>query len=98
MVTETIPFDASRYLDRRGAQAELLNDALISGSAAYIANALRVIARARGAEQVAQDAGMTVQALEASLKKGAELPLDTLMQLVKVLGLELRAESAPEVS
>ena len=94
MVTETIPFDASRYLERRDAQAELLNDALMSGSAAYITNALGVIARARGAEQVADDAGMTMQALEAALKPGVDLSLGTLMQLVKVLGLELGAKSA----
>ncbi|MBF0334552.1 MAG: hypothetical protein HQL38_12855 [Alphaproteobacteria bacterium] len=45
---ETEPFDASRYLTTSEARAELLGDALASGNAAYVAQALGVIARVHG--------------------------------------------------
>jgi DNA-binding phage protein len=43
---ETEAFHAARYLITPESQTELLNDALASGSAAYVAEALQVIARA----------------------------------------------------
>jgi probable addiction module antidote protein len=45
---QTEPFDAARCLASEEAQAELLNDAFDSGSADYVAQAVGVIARARG--------------------------------------------------
>lgn len=45
-MVKTEPFDAARYLDTEEAQAELLNDALASGNAAYIAQALGVMLHA----------------------------------------------------
>ncbi len=47
MTTETIPFDAARYLSSPEDQAELLCDALVDGNANYIAAALNTILRAR---------------------------------------------------
>ena len=52
MPTKTIPFDAARYLSSPESQAELLSDALETGDAGYIANALGVIARARGMTEI----------------------------------------------
>jgi DNA-binding phage protein len=37
---KTEPFDAARYLKTPEAQAELLNDAFLSGDAGYISQAL----------------------------------------------------------
>jgi DNA-binding phage protein len=45
---KTEPFDAARYLASPEAQEELLNDALVSGEARYVSEALGVIARALG--------------------------------------------------
>ena len=45
---KTEPFDAARYLASPQAQEELLNDALASGDAGYIAQALGMIARKAG--------------------------------------------------
>ena len=55
-MVETEPFDAARYLTSPEAQAELLNDALDSGDARYVAQALGVIARSRGMSEVAREA------------------------------------------
>ena len=59
MATKTIEFDAAQHLSSLESQAELLNDALDSGDAGYIANALGIIARARGMTEVARGAGVT---------------------------------------
>ena len=48
MATETTPFDAAKYLTTPEAQAVFIRDALATGDAGYIAQALAVIARARG--------------------------------------------------
>lgn len=63
MALETIPFDAVEYLGDETSQAELLADAFQSGNPAYIANALGVVARARGMSQIAREAGVTREAL-----------------------------------
>ncbi len=47
-MVRTEPFDAARYLTSPEAQEELLNDALASGDAGYVSQALGVIAGARG--------------------------------------------------
>lgn len=47
MGTETLPFDAARYLETEEDQSELLSDAFETGDPAYIAHALGIIARAR---------------------------------------------------
>jgi probable addiction module antidote protein len=47
-MVKTEPFDAARYLTSPESQEELLNDALASGDAGYVAQTLGVIARARG--------------------------------------------------
>jgi DNA-binding phage protein len=39
-MVKTERFDAARYLDTREARAEVLNGALASGNAAYVAQAL----------------------------------------------------------
>jgi probable addiction module antidote protein len=62
-MVKTEAFDAARYLTSPEAQAELLNDALGSGNAAYVARAFGVLARARGMTEVARAAGVTREAL-----------------------------------
>ena len=55
MATETLPFDAARIITSAQGQAELLADALVSGDAGYIAQARRVIARARAMTEAARE-------------------------------------------
>jgi probable addiction module antidote protein len=91
MVT-TEAFDAARYLGSAEAQGELLNDALESGSAAYVASALGVIARARGMGEVARAAGVTREALYRSLSEAGDPRLSTLLGVMRALGVRLVAE------
>jgi probable addiction module antidote protein len=92
---KTVPFDAARYLTTPEAQAELLNDALASGSAPYIAQALGVIARARGMTEVAREAGVTREALYKSLSEDGDPRLTTLMGVTRALGVTLIAQIKP---
>ena len=85
------PFDAARYLTSSEAQAELLNDALTSGEAAYVAQALGVIARARGMTQVAREAGVTREALYKALSEDGDPRLTTLLGVARALGVTLSA-------
>jgi len=90
-MAETETFDAARYLVSPQSQAELLNDALASGEASYIAHALGVIARARGMTEVAREAGVTREALYKSLSEDVDPRLTTLMGVARALGVTLSA-------
>lgn len=94
MATKTLPFDAAKYLGSPEAQAELLADAFGTGDAAYIANALGIVARARGMSQVARDAGVTREALYKALTPEGDPKLSTLLGVAKALGLRLSAKVA----
>ena len=94
MTTKTIPFDAARYLRSPEAQAELLTDALATGDAGYIANALGVIARARGMTGVARSAGVTREGLYKTLSRAGDPKLTTLLGVIKSLGFTLSARTA----
>lgn len=89
MTTETVPFDAARYLTSHESQAELLADALESGDASYIVTALGTISRARGITAVAKDAGVTRSALYKALAPDGDPRLSTLLGVMKALGIKL---------
>ena len=89
---KTEPFDAAPLLTSQEAQSELLNDALSSGHAPYIAQALGVIARARGMTDVARDAGVTREALYKSLSEEGDPRLTTVMGVAKALGVTFTAK------
>lgn len=89
MAIETYPFDAAKYLTTPESQADLLADAFDSGDAAYIANALGVVARARGMTEVARGAGVTREALYKALSENGDPRLSTLLGVLKSLGIKL---------
>ena len=91
MAIETVSFDAAEFLDDETSQAELLADAFESGNAAYIANALGVVARARGMSSIARDAGVTREALYKALSETGDPKLSTLLGVLKALGVKLTA-------
>lgn len=94
MMVKTEPFDAARYLTLPESQADLLNDALASGDAGYVARALGVIARARGMTEVAREAGVTREALYKALSENGDPRLTTLLGVVRALRVTLTAHIA----
>lgn len=94
MATKTLPFDPADHLTDPEDQAELLNDALDTGDAVYIANALGIIARARGMSEVARGAGVTREALYKAFSDKGDPKLSTLLGVLKTLDLKLSARPA----
>ena len=88
---KTFPFDASEFFDNAEGQAELLNDALASGHAGYIADALGMIARARGMTDLQRLTGLDRSTLYAALREEGNPTLDTLMRVLDALKIELQA-------
>lgn len=93
--TKTLPFDPAEHLTDPADQAELLNDALATCDAAYIANALGTIARARGMSGVARGAGVTREALYKSLNMNGDPKLTTFMSVLKTMKIQLTARPEP---
>jgi probable addiction module antidote protein len=89
---KTEPYDPAEYLTTPEAQAYLLNDALATGHAGYIADALGIIARARGMAEVAREAGITREALYKSLSETGDPKLSTLLGVTRALGMTLSAQ------
>lgn len=94
-MVKTEAFDAAQYLTTPEVQAELLSDALATGDAAYVAQALGVIARARGMAEVAREAGVTREALYKSLSEDGDPRLTTLLGVMRALGVTLTAQIKP---
>jgi probable addiction module antidote protein len=96
MALKLRPFDAAKYIETAEDQADLLNDALQSGHAGYIAAALGAVARARGMTDLAEKTGLNRQALYEALSANGNPTLDTIMRVSAALGFELRAAPANE--
>lgn len=94
MALETFPYDTSEHLESVESQIELLQDALDSEDAAYIAHALGVVARARGMTSIAKEAGVTREALYKALSENGDPKLSTLVGVLKALGVKLSASNA----
>ncbi len=94
MTIETVPFDASEFLESPESQAALLADAFETGDSSYITNALGVVARARGMSSIARDAGVTREALYKALSERGDPKLTTLLGVMRALGLQLSAKPA----
>jgi probable addiction module antidote protein len=92
MTIETRPFDPAAYLDSPEAMLAYLEGAFAEGDASEIADALGVVARARGMSQLAEDTGLTRQALYKALSSDGNPEFATIMKVVRALGLRLHPE------
>ena len=97
MKITTRPFDAAKYLDDDESQLYLLDDAIESGDAHYIAHAIGTIARAKGGlSHLERLTHIKRQTLNKSLGKNGNPTLVTLLSVLDALGLRLRIESVSE--
>lgn len=86
---KTKPFDPAEYLDSPKAIAAYLTDALETGDPAFVADALGVIARARGMSEIAREAGVSRESLYRSLSTDGNPEFATVMRVAQALGLRL---------
>lgn len=92
MTIKTKIFDAAKYLDNDETIAEYLNLALEDSNPEMLLLAIGNIARARGMAQVAQDSGLGRESLYKALSDGAKPRYDTVLKVMRALGVKLHAE------
>jgi probable addiction module antidote protein len=91
---KTKPFDLAEYLDDPEAIAAYVTDALEGEDPAFIADALGVVARARGMSEIASEAGVSRESLYRALSAGGNPEFATVLRVVRALGLRLTAAPA----
>jgi probable addiction module antidote protein len=87
-------FDAADYLDTDEVIAEYLNAALEDEDPDVFLKAIGDIAKARGMSKLAKDAGLGRESLYKALSPGAKPRYDTVIRLIKALGVELHTVPA----
>jgi probable addiction module antidote protein len=94
--TVTSRYDVAEHLRTPEDMAAYLEACLdeANGDAAFIAKALGDIARAKGMSQVARDAGVSRESLYRALSGERTPGFDTILKVVRALGLKLHAEAA----
>jgi probable addiction module antidote protein len=93
MALKTSVWDSAELLDSPEAIAAYVEAAFEDGDTALIAHALGVVARARGMTQIANDAGMSRDAVYKALSRDGNPTLATLSKLMAALGLRLAAKA-----
>lgn len=99
MATKTIktrPFDPAEYLDDAESIAAYLDEALATADPAFIADALGVVARARGMTQIARDAELSRESLYKALSADGNPEFATVVKVLHALGLRLSVEREKE--
>jgi probable addiction module antidote protein len=94
MKAKTRRFDAADYLNSEERQAAYIAMALESGDAAFVRDALGIVARARGMAQIAKGAGLNRESLYKALGDTGNPEFSTVMRIVRALGLTLSARPA----
>lgn len=87
-------FDAADYLDNEETIAAYLSAALEDDDPDLFLTAVNDVARARGMTQLARDTGLGRESLYKALAPGAKPRYDTLLKVVRALGVTLRAEAS----
>lgn len=92
MAQKTRQFDPAEYLTSDEAIAEYISAALETEDAAFIADALGVVARAKGMSQIARDAGLGRESLYKALRSDGNPEFSTVLRVLHALGLKLTTE------
>jgi len=85
-------FEVSDYLEDADAIAEYLTIVLEDGDPSLLIAALGDIARAKGMSEVSRESGLAREALYKALRAGAQPRFDTVMRVIKTLGVRLVAQ------
>src|SRR5512147_130266 len=93
--TKTSRYDVAEHLRNPEEMAAYLEACLeeAEGDAAFIAKALGDIARAKGMTQVARESGLSRESLYKALSGERSPGFDTVLKVIRALGMRLRAEA-----
>ena len=91
--TTTTRYDVAEHLRTPEEMAAYLEACFeeSNGDATFVAKALGDIARAKGMTQVAREAGLSRESLYKALSGDRTPGFDTILKVVKALGIELHA-------
>ena len=92
-MTRFTPFDAADYLDSEETIAAYLSAALDDDDPELFLIAVKDVARARNMTQLAKDTGLGRESLYKALAPGAKPRYDTVLKVVRALGVTLHAEA-----
>jgi probable addiction module antidote protein len=90
-MTHFTHFDAADYLDNEETIAAYLTEALEDPDPDMFIIAVKTVARARGMTQLAKDSGLGRESLYKALSPGAKPRYETIMKVVRALGVKLHA-------
>lgn len=90
--TGTTRYEASRFLDSPEAIAAYLAESLKTGETEGLIHALAEVAKAKGVNKVAKDAGVNRESLYKVLKAGSKTQFETIRKLMTAIGLELTVQ------
>lgn len=85
-------FDPAELLKSDEAIQIYLDDAFETGDVAHIANALGVVARAKGMTKVARESGLAREQLYRSLSETGNPTLETTLAVLKAIGFQLTSK------
>jgi probable addiction module antidote protein len=91
---KTTKFDAAAYLDSEERQAAYITAALETGDAAFVRDALGIVARARGMGRIAKTADLNRESLYKAFGATGNPEFGTVMRVMRALGLTLAAHPA----
>lgn len=89
MTIETKPWDAAEVLNTPADIAAYLDAWLEDGTPEELLRALSTVARARGMTELARQSGISREALYRALSESGNPTLDTLVRVLKALGVRL---------
>ncbi|WP_312963323.1 addiction module antidote protein [Stutzerimonas nitrititolerans] len=89
-----LDFDMADHLDGEEAIAEYLSQVLADGDTDELIHAIGHIAKARGMSQIAKDSGLGRESLYKAFAPGAKPRFDTVMKVIRALGIDLHAQPA----
>lgn len=95
MAKKTFPFDSAEYLDSDEAINAYMEEALETSDPAFIAQALGVIARARGMAQIAKQTGLSRESLYKALSAEGNPEFGTVIRVMRALGLKFSITATP---
>lgn len=84
-------FQPDEYLETDEDIAEYITEAMSTADVALMTRALGVIARARGMSAIAKQTGLSRESLYKALSGDGRPQFDTIVRVLKALGLGLRA-------
>jgi probable addiction module antidote protein len=92
MGIETTVFEPDRYFRTPAAQAHLLTEAMASGDAGHIAEAVGIVARQHGITDLAKQTGLNRQGLYAAFSQDGNPTLSTVLKVLEALNLVLTVQ------